>query len=67
MVEYKGYNIKRDEQTPNVHVITIGGKGGKTPIFLSGTFTSLGYAKQMIDNYLSKKGVVNETASESGD
>jgi hypothetical protein len=55
MVEYKGYYIKPNKETPNVYQVVTTGQGGKIPTVLEGMFTSRSLAMFVIDKYVDQK------------
>lgn len=55
IVEYKGYQIKPNPQSPKTYLVVTSGRGGKIPDVLSGMFTSVGVAKGIIDGYVESK------------
>lgn len=67
-MEYKGYLIKADKQSPTLFRVATAGQGGKIPLVLDSLFTSSGLAKAEIDSYLATKESKNgKTRTESGD
>lgn len=56
---YKGYEVKPDSVNPTSYIIVTAGKGGKIPNVMNGLFTSRGYARTIIDNYLGMKEAAN--------
>lgn len=55
MVQYKEYYIKPSTLHPKSYIVVTTGRGGKIPDVLSGMFTSIGYAKHVIDTYIEIK------------
>ena len=52
---YKGYQIKPHKEFGSMSIVVTDGKGGKIPDVLSGMFTSVGLAVNVIDQYLETK------------
>lgn len=52
---YKGYDIKPHKDVPTNYIIVTSGKGGKIPAIMEGLFTTVTYAKQVVDKYLASK------------
>lgn len=65
MTTYRGYIISTNPFSPTLYKVAVEGRGGKIPNMLDGSFTSVGYVKELIDNYLSqqetKRGKTNPT------
>jgi hypothetical protein len=57
VISYEGYYIKPHPHNPKSVVVVTQGQGGKIPACLDGLFTSVGIAKQAIDQYLPNKPV----------
>lgn len=55
IIEYQNYLIKPHPLNPKSYLIVTSGKGGKIPDVMTGMFTSIGIAKQLIDSYIEKK------------
>lgn len=54
---YNGYDIKPHKEIPTSYIIVTSGKGGKIPAVMEGLFTSVTYAKTVVDKYLASKPV----------
>lgn len=52
MIKYQDYVIRPNKTYPSSVEIYFPGKGGRLPDVLTGLFTSVGVAKEMIDRYL---------------
>lgn len=52
---YKGYYIRPHKDNPTNYIVVTVGKGGRAPKVLEGSFTSRGWAKNVIDQYLESK------------
>lgn len=55
-MEYKGYLITPSEVNPHSYKIATAGRGGKIPDVMGGLFTSIGWAKNVVDLYVEAKG-----------
>lgn len=55
MTNYRGYIISTNPFSPTLLKVSVEGRGGKIPNMLDGSFTSVGYVKELIDNYLSQQ------------
>lgn len=51
-IKYKGYLISPVSSGPKLYYIATEGRGGKIPNTMVGSFTSTGFAKQIIDMYI---------------
>jgi len=58
--EHKGYQIKPHKEVPSNYIVVTDGKGGKIPRILEGLFTSVGVARNRIDDYLTVKGAKDD-------
>lgn len=56
-MEYKGYLIKPSKENSNSYSIATAGRGGKIPDVMGGVFTSVGWAKSVVDTYTEQKGI----------
>ena len=52
MISHKDYYIKPSTLNPKSYIVVTTGRGGKIPDVLSGMFTSISYAKYVIDTYI---------------
>lgn len=63
MTTYRGYIISTNPFSPTLYKVSVEGRGGKIPNILDGSFTSIGYVKELIDTYLTmqetKRGKTN--------
>ena len=66
IVQYKDYQIKPNPLSPKSYLIVTSGRGGKIPDVMTGMFTSIGIAKQVIDSYIEKKEQTNGKKGSKG-
>jgi hypothetical protein len=66
IIEYKGYQIKPNPQSPKTYLVATSGRGGKIPDVLSGMFTSVGVVKGIIDGYVESKEELNGKKGNKG-
>lgn len=52
---YKGYFIRPHKDNPTNYIVVKAGQAGRIPKVLEGSFTSRGWAKNVIDQYLESK------------
>lgn len=52
---YKGYYVRPHKDNPTNYIVVVAGKAGRIPKVLEGSFTSRGWAKNVIDQYLESK------------
>lgn len=64
MTRYKGYYIKKSSVPRSFNIVTEG-QGGRIPNVMRGEFTSVGVAKNLIDNYLDKRAILKEKSNAS--
>lgn len=64
MTRYKGYYIKKSSVPRSFNIVTEG-QGGRIPNVMRGEFTSVGVAKNLIDNYLDKRARLKEKSNAS--
>lgn len=53
--QYKGYYIRPHKDNPTNYIVVKAGAAGRIPKVLEGSFTSRGWAKNVIDQYLELK------------
>lgn len=61
--QYKGYYVRPHKDNPTNYIIVTVGRGGKIPKVLDGSFTSRGWARNVIDQYLESKDAEASTKS----
>ena len=54
-MDYKGYYISPVKEHPKSYYISTVGRGGKIPDMMTGSFTSITVAREVVDIYLASK------------